>query len=125
MAKLIVAAIAITLIVSGTAHADHGDHPIGLGLGVGTVATATPTGLVAGTVATATPTDTPSVTPTPSETPTNSPEPNMRTLVPLISEDGCTIPMHRHRTAWWLIALPMGIAPFRRWRVRLVARRHE
>ncbi len=123
MAKLIGAAIAITLIASGTAYAD---HEVDIqGLGTGTVATATPTGLVVGTVATATPSDTPTLTPTATVTVTNTPLPEMRTVVPLISEDGCAVPSRRRSFAWWLLAVPLGVAPARRWNARWRARRNE
>lgn len=122
MVKLIGVAIAITWILSSAAHADPGGVPSGLG--TGTVATATPTGLVAGT-ASATPSDTPTVTPTPSDTPTLTPLPGMRTLTPLIDEDGCAISGRPRTTAWWLVAVPLGIAPARYLRTRFRPRRRR
>ena len=110
MAKLTVAATAIALIFCASAwtapaHAGGGDDLIGVG--AGTVAMATPTGMPAGTVATATATSTPTETALPTETST----PGF-----IIDQGDCAIaPARRSTSAWWLAVLPVA-ATWRRWR---------
>lgn len=112
MTKVTSTAIAIALPfyaaiwTAPAAHAASGDF---VGVGAGTVAMATPTGMPAGTVATATATPTQTNTPLPTETFT----PGFT-----IQQGDCAIaPAEQSATAWWLAALPIA-AVWRRSRHR-------
>lgn len=113
MARLIVGAVGIAVVLCSNAHAEAGP----IGLGAGTVGMETPTGIPAGTIATETPAP-------PSETPTQTPIPPTPTFFAIIDESACAI-VDRGTAGWWLVLLPLTLIGHRRLFRRRPLRRNE